>query len=151
MRSVFRRATRVLRAMPSRWPNRIVSGRFRGGSDRCNFLTQNVSGTALPNSPHVGRRGRQTRMFEPRGDGVDDMNSKGSARKFQSRAALRVGVIGAGVMGTNRARGRGGLPNPVLVGIVDPLAEHRDRAPELAGCRASASLDEWLAEGVDAV
>ena len=36
-------------------------------------------------------------------------------------------------------------------GIVDPLPEHRTRAAELAGCRAFASLDELLGEGVDAV
>ena len=42
--------------------------------------------------------------------------------------AMRVGVIGAGVMGTNHARVLGGLPNITLVGIVDPLSEHRARA-----------------------
>src|ERR1700690_2874809 len=64
---------------------------------------------------------------------------------------LRVGVIGAGVMGTNHARVLGGLPNTTLVGIVDPLPEHRTRATELAGCRTFANLDELIAEGVDAV
>src|SRR3982075_3054817 len=64
---------------------------------------------------------------------------------------MRVGVIGAGVMGTNHARVLGGLPNITMVGIVDPLPEHRDRATELAGCRAFASLDELIAQGVDAV
>src|ERR1700716_170589 len=64
---------------------------------------------------------------------------------------MRVGVIGAGVMGTNHARVLGGLPNTTMVGIVDPLPEHRIRATELAGCRAFASLDELIAERVDAV
>ena len=54
-------------------------------------------------------------------------------------------------MGTNHARVLAGLPNITLVGIVDPLAEHRARATELAGCRAFATLEELLAEGVDAV
>ncbi len=58
---------------------------------------------------------------------------------------MRVGVIGAGVMGTNHARVLGGLPNTTLVGIVDPLTEHRARAVELAGCRAFATLDELIA------
>ena len=64
---------------------------------------------------------------------------------------MRVGVIGAGVMGTNHARVLGGLPGVTMVGIVDPLAEHRTRATEHAGCRAFETLDQLIAEGVDAV
>src|SRR3954466_12916534 len=64
---------------------------------------------------------------------------------------MRVGVIGAGVMGTNHARVLGGLPNIRMIGIVDPLAEHRARATELAGCRAFETLDQLIAEGVDAL
>src|ERR1700750_2935499 len=64
---------------------------------------------------------------------------------------VRVGVVGAGVMGSNHARVLAGLPDATLVGIVDPLPEHRTRAPELVGWRAFASLDELIAEGVDAV
>ncbi|MDI4233075.1 Gfo/Idh/MocA family oxidoreductase [Bradyrhizobium sp. 31Argb] len=81
------------------------------------------------------------------------MSSKGSglAAKAGIRRALRVGVIGAGVMGSNHARVLAGLPEVTLVGIVDPLAEHRARAVALVGCRAFATLDELLAEGVDAV
>jgi UDP-N-acetylglucosamine 3-dehydrogenase len=81
------------------------------------------------------------------------MSSKGSASdvKPDAKRALRVGVIGAGVMGTNHARVLGGLPDATLVGIVDPLPEHRARATELAGCRAFATLDELIAQGVDAV
>ena len=65
--------------------------------------------------------------------------------------ALRIGVIGAGIMGSNHARVLAGLPETTLVGIVDPLPEHRTRATELVGCRAFATLDELLAEGIDAV
>jgi UDP-N-acetylglucosamine 3-dehydrogenase len=81
------------------------------------------------------------------------MSSKGSglAAKAGIRRALRVGVIGAGVMGSNHARVLAGLPEVTLVGIVDPLAEHRTRAIALVGCRAFATLEELLAEGVDAV
>lgn len=64
---------------------------------------------------------------------------------------MRVGVIGAGVMGTNHARVLGGLPNTTLVGIVDPLPEHRARATEQGGCRAFETLDQMAAEGVEAV
>src|SRR5271155_1968169 len=71
--------------------------------------------------------------------------------KTDAQAALRVGVIGAGIMGSNHARVLAGLPDATLVGIVDPLPAHRARATELADCRAFAGLDELIAEGVDAV
>src|SRR5258708_36535638 len=75
----------------------------------------------------------------------------GSGAKTGEGRDLRVGVIGAGVMGSNHGRVLAGLPDVTLVGIVDPLPEHRTRATELVGCRAFASLDELIAEGVDAV
>jgi predicted dehydrogenase len=75
----------------------------------------------------------------------------GSDAKTGEGRGLRVGVIGAGVMGSNHARVLAGLPEVTLVGIVDPLPEHRLRATEMVGCRAFAELDELLAEGVDAV
>jgi len=68
-----------------------------------------------------------------------------------SDGTLRVGVIGAGVMGTNHGRVLAGLPNVALVGIVDPLDEHRQRADDLIGCPVFADLDSLLAAGVDAV
>jgi UDP-N-acetylglucosamine 3-dehydrogenase len=81
------------------------------------------------------------------------MNSKGSASdaKSDARRDLRVGVVGAGVMGSNHARVLAGLPDVTLVGIVDPLPEHRARATALVGCRAFASLEELFDEGVDAI
>src|SRR5712672_349684 len=81
------------------------------------------------------------------------MISKGSAsgQGAEAKSALRIGVIGAGIMGSNHARVLAGLPDATLVGIVDPLPEHRSRATEFAGCRAFASLEELIAEGVDAV
>jgi UDP-N-acetylglucosamine 3-dehydrogenase len=92
-------------------------------------------------------------MLRPKLTGVDDMSSIGSesAVKAEAKRALRIGVVGAGVMGTNHARVLAGLPDTNLVGIVDPLPAHRIRATELAGCRTFADLDELLAEGVDAV
>src|ERR1700689_859999 len=74
-----------------------------------------------------------------------------SHHKADAQTTLRVGVIGAGIMGSNHARVLAGLPGATLVGIVDPLPEHRARATELVGCRAFANLDDLLAEGVDAV
>jgi len=64
---------------------------------------------------------------------------------------LRVGVVGAGVMGSNHARVLAGLPGISLTGIADPLPAHRERATQLVGCRTFASLDELLDAGVDAV
>src|ERR1700743_2824740 len=74
-----------------------------------------------------------------------------AGEKADAQKALRVGVIGAGIMGSNHARVLAGLPDATLVGIVDPLPEHRLRANEMVGCRAFASLEELFAEGVDAV
>jgi UDP-N-acetylglucosamine 3-dehydrogenase len=81
------------------------------------------------------------------------MSSTGSRSRAQTGEGrgLRVGVIGAGVMGSNHARVLAGLPEVTLVGIVDPLPEHRTRATEMVGCRAFESLDELLSERVDAV
>src|ERR1044071_8886227 len=68
-----------------------------------------------------------------------------------AKRALRIGVIGAGVMGSNHARVLAGLPGVTLVGIVDPWQGHRARAIGFAGCRAFAEIDELFAEGVEAV
>src|SRR6201747_103201 len=76
------------------------------------------------------------------------MSSNGSAG---AGGALRVGVIGAGSMGSNHARVLAGLPGVELAGIVDPLPVHRSRATELIGCRTFATLDELMPEGVQAV
>src|SRR5882757_6406345 len=79
-------------------------------------------------------------------------SASGASRELTSAAhELRVGVIGAGVMGSNHARVLSGLPDVTLVGIVDPLPEHRLRATEMVGCRAFEDLDALLAEGLDAV
>ncbi len=74
-----------------------------------------------------------------------------AGRRAGAQTALRIGVIGAGTMGSNHARVLASLPDVELVGIVDPLAEQRARATELVGCRTFASLDQLISEGVDAV
>src|SRR5437588_5543373 len=71
--------------------------------------------------------------------------------KAEAKQSLRIGVIGAGVMGSNHARVLAGLPDTTLVGIVDPLPAHRTRATDMTGCRTFANLEELLAEEVDAV
>src|ERR1700674_2580924 len=81
------------------------------------------------------------------------MSSRGSASgvKADAKQLLRVGVIGAGVMGSNHARVLAGLPDTRLVGVVDPLPAHRTRASELTGCHTFETLDQLIAEGIDAV
>jgi predicted dehydrogenase len=78
-------------------------------------------------------------------------SNQADSRQIAPKEALRVGVVGAGVMGTNHARVLAGLPGVYLVGVVDPLPAHRMRATELTNCRTFASLDELIAEGVQAV
>src|SRR3954453_12632574 len=81
------------------------------------------------------------------------MVSKTSAAptRFGAERALRIGVIGAGVMGSNHGRVLAGLPGVTLVGIVDPLPEHRTRAANMIGCQVFSDLEELMAAGVDAV
>src|ERR1700709_2414459 len=81
------------------------------------------------------------------------MSSKGpgSGEIMGSRPMLRLGVIGAGVMGSNHARVLAGLPDIRLVGVVDPLPAHRTRATEVTGCRPFTGLEELADDGVDAV
>ena len=101
----------------------------------------------FPNySPHLRARATERAGWSQTENGVDDMGSMGSGLdvKADAKHFLRVGVIGAGVMGSNHARVLAGLPGVTLVGIVDPLPEHRARATGLVGCRAFASLDECL-------
>src|SRR5206468_2528863 len=74
-----------------------------------------------------------------------------SAVGLGATRTLRVGVIGAGIMGSNHARVLASLPGIELVGIVDPLPAHRARATELIGCRTFADLKDLIAEGVEAV
>lgn len=66
-------------------------------------------------------------------------------------APLRVGVIGAGIMGSNHARVLGGLPGVQLIGIADPMPAHRERAVELIGCKVFESVDALMTAGVDAL
>ncbi|MBY0382845.1 MAG: Gfo/Idh/MocA family oxidoreductase [Xanthobacteraceae bacterium] len=66
-------------------------------------------------------------------------------------AGLRLGVIGAGVMGSNHARVLAGLPGVTLVGVTDPAAESRSRVTQMAGCPTFETVEELLDAGLDAV
>ncbi len=74
-----------------------------------------------------------------------------ASAKASGESRLRIGVIGAGVMGSNHARVLASLPGVSLTGIADPLPAHRSRAEEFIGCKTFATIDELLAAGVDAV
>jgi len=65
--------------------------------------------------------------------------------------ALRVGVVGAGVMGANHARVFAGLPDVALVGVVDPNPQQRDLVHGILGVPAVDHLDALLALKPDAV
>jgi UDP-N-acetylglucosamine 3-dehydrogenase len=82
--------------------------------------------------------------------GVDEMSSKG-AGSGEKAEPLRVGVVGAGVMGSNHARVLAGLPGISLAGVVDPLEAHRNRVTNFASCPTFGTLEQLLGEGVDAV
>jgi hypothetical protein len=81
------------------------------------------------------------------------MSSKGagSGGKAEPHRALRVGVVGAGVMGSNHARVLAGLPGISLAGVVDPLEAHRTRLSQFTDCPTFDTLEQLLAEGVEAV
>src|SRR4051812_3830939 len=79
------------------------------------------------------------------------MVSKETSAAKDAARTLRVGVVGAGVMGTNHGRVLAGLPGIEMVGIVDPMLEHRTRAEKLIGCKTFLDLDALLTTGVDAV
>jgi UDP-N-acetylglucosamine 3-dehydrogenase len=83
--------------------------------------------------------------------GSNKGSDKGSEAGMGANRTLRVGVVGAGVMGTNHGRVLAGLPGIDLIGIVDPLPEHRARAVKLIGCPTFSDLESLIEVGVDAV
>jgi UDP-N-acetylglucosamine 3-dehydrogenase len=79
------------------------------------------------------------------------MDSRGSGSATAvPRRGLRVGVIGAGIMGSNHARVLAGLPDVELAGVVDPLPAHRARATDIANCRTFDTLEALISQGIDA-
>src|SRR4051812_11068586 len=72
-------------------------------------------------------------------------------RAVKSSEALRVGVIGAGVMGSNHARVLAGLPGIQLLGIADPDASARDLVRNALGCAAVENFRGLLDLDPDAV
>jgi UDP-N-acetylglucosamine 3-dehydrogenase len=64
---------------------------------------------------------------------------------------LRIGVIGAGVMGANHARVLAGLSGIQLAGVADPARSQRDLVTRVLGCPAVSEFEALLRLGVDAV
>jgi predicted dehydrogenase len=78
-------------------------------------------------------------------------SSKPAHEMGTAERPLRVGVIGAGVMGSNHARVFAGLPGISLVGVVDPLPANRARVTGMADCPTYETVEELLDIGVDAL
>jgi UDP-N-acetylglucosamine 3-dehydrogenase len=66
-------------------------------------------------------------------------------------AALRVGVIGVGIMGSNHARVLTSLSGVNLVGVADPEGGQRELVTRVIGCPAVSDVEALLKLGVDAV
>jgi UDP-N-acetylglucosamine 3-dehydrogenase len=65
--------------------------------------------------------------------------------------ALRVGVIGVGVMGSNHARVLADMPGVKLVGVADPDRKRCEQVARSLGCASFADADGLLRRRVDAV
>jgi predicted dehydrogenase len=65
--------------------------------------------------------------------------------------ALKIGVVGVGVMGSNHARVLSEMSNVRLAGIADPDRKQRDFVARTLGCEAFGDLDSLLKCGLDAV
>src|SRR3954462_11323313 len=70
---------------------------------------------------------------------------------LKSDAALRMGVIGIGTMGSNHARVLAGISGLQLVGVADPDRAQRELVTQALGCPAVESVAALLSLGVDAV
>jgi UDP-N-acetylglucosamine 3-dehydrogenase len=68
-----------------------------------------------------------------------------------NNGALRIGVVGVGVMGSNHARVLSDMAGVELVGVADPDRKQRDFVCSTLGCAAFADVDALLGHGVDAV
>src|SRR5688500_639112 len=77
--------------------------------------------------------------------------AKNNAKTIGADTALRVGVIGAGVMGSNHARVFSELPGVELVGVVEPDRKQADFVGNALGCRTVADVPALLELGVHAV
>ncbi len=75
----------------------------------------------------------------------------GEAGGFAAGNALKIGVIGVGVMGSNHARVLAEMAGLQLVGVADPDIKQRQFVAGNLGCAEMADLDALIRGGVDAV
>jgi len=66
-------------------------------------------------------------------------------------AALRVGVVGIGVMGSNHARVLREMPGVELVGLADPDPKQTAFVGGALGCKTVSNVNDLITLGVDAV
>ncbi|MBM3573053.1 MAG: Gfo/Idh/MocA family oxidoreductase [Alphaproteobacteria bacterium] len=69
----------------------------------------------------------------------------------KGNSALRVGVVGVGVMGSNHARVLAGIPGFQLAGVADPDGAQRELVKRVLGCPAVEDVDALIRLGIDAV
>ena len=74
-----------------------------------------------------------------------------SAIKPDAGHALRVGVVGVGVMGSNHARVFASLPGVEFVGVADPDRKQGELVARTLGCMAVSDVSELLDLNVEAV
>jgi UDP-N-acetylglucosamine 3-dehydrogenase len=73
-----------------------------------------------------------------------------AAARGSADSALRLGVVGVGVMGSNHARVIAELPGVEFVGVADPDRPQANFVGETLGCAAVSDLDELIELGIDA-
>jgi len=73
------------------------------------------------------------------------------AAAANAERALRVGVVGVGVMGSNHARVFAGLPGTELVAVADPDRKQAEFVARTLGCAAVTNVEELLDREVDAI
>jgi predicted dehydrogenase len=73
-----------------------------------------------------------------------------SVREDDGRV-VRIGVVGAGVMGCNHARVLSDLPGIALIGVVDPNVGQTEFVGRTLGCDTFSDVHKLLDRGVDAV
>ena len=80
--------------------------------------------------------------------GTKPRNSDGKAHAHN---VVRIGVVGAGIMGCNHARVLSELPHAELVGVVDPNVGQTEFVGRTLGCGTFSDVTKLLDYGVDAV
>jgi predicted dehydrogenase len=74
-----------------------------------------------------------------------------SDEKAHAHKVVRIGVVGAGIMGCNHARVLSELPHAELVGVVDPNVGQTEFVGRTLGCGTFSDVTKLLDYGVDAV